>query len=76
MLQIIRCIFNWIAFFLTAVDNMLVQKTHNSEFSESVPFSKILLVVETEEEVTEIPYKITTVTFYISNLCKVLHISS
>ena len=55
-------------FFLTAADNMLVQKAQNSRFSESVPFSKILNLVNTEKEVIEIPYKISTVTL------KLLHI--
>ena len=41
---------------------MLVQKTQIGRFLESLPFSKILLVVKTEEEVIEIPNKITTVT--------------
>ena len=66
------------SFFLTAEDNMLIQKTQNSRFLESLPFSKILLVVKAEEEVIEIPYKIITITLniYISNLCKVIRISS
>ena len=41
---------------------MLVQKTQIGRFLESLPFSKILLVVKAEEEVIEISYKITTVT--------------
>ena len=49
------------AFSLIVADNMLVQKPCNSRFSESVPFSKTLLVVKAEEEVIEILCKITTV---------------
>ena len=49
-------------FFLTAAENMFFQKTLVGRFLESAPFSKILLVVKAEEEVTEIPCKITTVT--------------
>ena len=51
-----------LAFFLTAADNILVQKTQNSRFLESLPFSKILLMMKAEQEVTEIPHKITTLT--------------
>ena len=51
-----RYIFNWRAFFLTAADNMLVQKTQITRFLESLPF-RILLVVKAEEEVIEISYK-------------------
>ena len=47
---------------------MLVQKTQNSRFSESFPFSKILLVVKAEEEVIEIPYKIATVTLNLLHI--------
>ena len=50
------------------MDNILVQKTHNIRFSESLPFSKILLVVKAEEEVTEISYKIATVTLNLLHI--------
>ena len=37
------------SFFLTGADRMLVQETENNTFSESPPFSKILLVMNVEE---------------------------
>ena len=56
------------AFFLTAANNMLVQKTQNSRFSESFPFSKILLMVKAEEEKIEIHYKITDVSLNLLHI--------
>ena len=53
---------------MTAADIMLVQKSQNSRFWESVRFSKILLVVKAEEEVTEISYKIATVTLNLLHI--------
>ena len=53
---------------MTTANNRLVQKTQNCRFLESLPFSKILLVVKVEEEVIEIFYKITTVTLNLLHI--------
>ena len=57
--------FQLYSFFLTALDNILVQKTQTSRFSESIPYSKILLLVKAEKKIIEIPYEIIMVTLNI-----------
>ena len=49
-------------------DCILAQKTPKNSFSECNPFNKILIVVKAEEKVTEIPYKIITVTLNLLNI--------
>ena len=55
-------------FFSNSNGQHVVPETQTGRFLELIPFGKILLVVKTEEEAIEIPYKITNVTLNLLHI--------